>query len=259
MVVSLTLAAVTTTLSGSPPPSQTRWTLLPGLPRSTGFAPTWSPHAWPARSWCPGSPGPTPAGPARRGGSRPQDGGRRTPRRWPTRWAGASRSPGSHSQARGRAHRQDGQGAGHVDDRGQTGPVGDGAVAAAVGRARRGREQGLDDCSQLVRHEVLSKSRHGPGSCQTNPKGAKRRLRASTHSPGPVSWPIAPGARLARCSPTGPGTRRAEIALDQGVGHHDPAPAPSPRWGPGRLQGRNVVHNLGLVLVLGWGLDRLPP
>jgi hypothetical protein len=51
MVVSLTLAAVTPAASGSPPPSQTRWTLLPGLPRSTGFAPTWSPRAWPARSW----------------------------------------------------------------------------------------------------------------------------------------------------------------------------------------------------------------
>src|SRR5829696_6744256 len=43
MVVSLTLAAVTTTLSDTPPSSQTRWSLLPGLPRSTGFAPTWSP------------------------------------------------------------------------------------------------------------------------------------------------------------------------------------------------------------------------
>jgi hypothetical protein len=43
MVVSPTLAAVTTAVSGSPPPSQTRWSLLPGLPRSTGFAPTWSP------------------------------------------------------------------------------------------------------------------------------------------------------------------------------------------------------------------------
>jgi hypothetical protein len=39
-----------------------------------------------------------------------------------------------------------------------------------------GRQQGLDDRPQLVRHEVVSKGRHGPGSCQTNPKGAKRRL-----------------------------------------------------------------------------------
>src|SRR5215218_7930109 len=47
MVVSLILAAVTTAVSGSPPPSQTRWSLLPGLPRSTGFAPTWSPALGP--------------------------------------------------------------------------------------------------------------------------------------------------------------------------------------------------------------------
>jgi hypothetical protein len=51
-------------------------------------------------------------------------------------------------------------------------------MPAAVGRARRGREQGLDDRPQLVRHEVINKGRHGLGSCQTNPKGAKRCLSA---------------------------------------------------------------------------------
>jgi hypothetical protein len=49
MVVSATLAAVTTAVSGSPPPSQTRWSLDPGLPRSTGLRPhgppTLGPHA----------------------------------------------------------------------------------------------------------------------------------------------------------------------------------------------------------------------
>src|SRR4029453_19216891 len=48
-VVSFTLAAVTTAARGSPPPSQTRWSLLPGLPRSTGLRPhgppTPGPHA----------------------------------------------------------------------------------------------------------------------------------------------------------------------------------------------------------------------
>jgi hypothetical protein len=43
IVVSATLAAVTTAVSGSPLPSQTRCSLDPALPRSTGFAPTWSP------------------------------------------------------------------------------------------------------------------------------------------------------------------------------------------------------------------------
>jgi hypothetical protein len=51
-----------------------------------------------------------------------------------------------------------------------------GAVPAAVGRARWGRQQRFDQRPQLVRHEVVSKGRHDRGSCQTNPKGAKRRL-----------------------------------------------------------------------------------
>jgi hypothetical protein len=37
------LVAVTAAVNGSPPPSQARCSLDPGLPRSTGFAPTWSP------------------------------------------------------------------------------------------------------------------------------------------------------------------------------------------------------------------------
>src|SRR5215218_6407660 len=46
-VVSLTLAAVTTAVRGSPLPSQTKCSLDPGLPRSTGFAPRWSPTLGP--------------------------------------------------------------------------------------------------------------------------------------------------------------------------------------------------------------------
>jgi hypothetical protein len=90
-------------VSGSPPPSQTRGSLLPGLPRSTGFAPTWSPHAWRARSWCPRSPATSPAGRARRAGRAPRGGAGRTRRRLPTRPGGASTSPVTRSQARGRA------------------------------------------------------------------------------------------------------------------------------------------------------------
>jgi hypothetical protein len=73
--------------------------------------------------------------------------------------------------------------AGHVDNRGETGPVRDRAVPATIGRPRRGREQGLNQRPELVRHEVVSKGRHGAGSCQTNPKGAKRRLsRVAAHT-----------------------------------------------------------------------------
>ena len=42
-MLSLVLAPVTSTDSGSPPPSTARCSLEPGLARSTGFAPTWSP------------------------------------------------------------------------------------------------------------------------------------------------------------------------------------------------------------------------
>src|SRR5829696_1090382 len=173
MVVSLILAAVTTAVSGSPPPSHTKCSLLPGLPRSTGFAPTWSPRVWPARSWCPRSPAPSPAAPLTQAvqdlqvelledagvgplGEAPPAGRRRA----------AAQLAGGQQPPRGR-------GAGHVHDRGQTRPVGDGAVPAAIGWARRGRQQGLDDRPQLVRHEVISKGCHGPGSCQTNPKGSE--------------------------------------------------------------------------------------
>jgi hypothetical protein len=101
IVVSATLAAVTTAVSGSPPPSQTRWSLLPGLPRSTGFAPTWSPHAWPARWPSPRSRASSPGAPARRAGPGPPGGAPRTRLPWPTRPAAATPSPASHSQARG--------------------------------------------------------------------------------------------------------------------------------------------------------------
>jgi hypothetical protein len=41
------LAAVTSSDSGMPPPSFARWSLEPGLARSTGFAPVWSPPCRP--------------------------------------------------------------------------------------------------------------------------------------------------------------------------------------------------------------------
>jgi hypothetical protein len=178
MVVSLTLAAVTTAVSGSPPPSQTRWSLLPGLPRSTGFAPTWSPALGPHTHGVHARPRPVqPAalaqavqdlqveliedpgvGPL----GEPAPTGRR---RAAAQLSGGQQPPG-------------GGGAGHEHDRGQAGPVGDGAMSATVGRARWGRQQGRHQRPQLVRYEVVSKGCHGCGSCQTNPKGAKRRLSA---------------------------------------------------------------------------------
>jgi hypothetical protein len=49
-------------------------------------------------------------------------------------------------------------------------------VPAAVGWAGWHRQQGRDQRPELIRYEVVSKGCHGAGSCQTNLKGAKRRL-----------------------------------------------------------------------------------
>jgi hypothetical protein len=183
MVVSLTLAAVTTAVRGSPPPSQTRWSLLPGLPRSTGFAPTWSPALGPHAHGVHARPLPVQlallaqavqdlqvelledasVGPL----GQPAPAGRR---RTAAELAGGQQPPG-------------GGGPGHVHDRGQAGPIRDGAVPAAVRWARRDRQQGLDDRPQLVRYEVVSKDRHGPGSCQINPKGSETTSKAGDRSP----------------------------------------------------------------------------
>src|SRR2546423_15154000 len=43
MVPSFTLAAVPSTASGVPCPSATRWSCVPGLPRSVGFGPVLAP------------------------------------------------------------------------------------------------------------------------------------------------------------------------------------------------------------------------
>jgi hypothetical protein len=58
-------------------------------------------------------------------------------------------------------------------------------VPAAVGRAWWRWQQRLYQRPQLVRHEVVNEGRHGAGSSQTDPKGAKRRLSVA----GPAADP----------------------------------------------------------------------
>ena len=122
IAVSLRLAAVTTTVSGSPPSSPTSWSLLPGLSRSSGFA----------------------------------------------------RQPFAGSQARGR------RGAGHIHHRGETGPVGNRTMPAAVGWPRGRRQQGRHDRPQLVRHQVV-RERRLAWDHPDRPKGANDVL-LSSHS-----------------------------------------------------------------------------
>jgi hypothetical protein len=96
MATSGTLAAVTTAVSGRPFPSQASWILDPGLPRSTGFAPTWSP-AFGAHAGRVHAGASSPAGRPDRAGPEPLGGAARTPPRWPTRSTAATPWLGSRS------------------------------------------------------------------------------------------------------------------------------------------------------------------
>jgi hypothetical protein len=180
MVVSVTLAAVTTAASGSPPPSQTRCSLLPGLPRSTGFAPTWSPtlgaHAHGVHA------GPRPVQPillaepvqdlevelVEHARGRPL--GQAAPA---GRRRAAAKLTGGKQPPRGR-------GAGHVHDRGEAGPVGDGTAPAPYGGA----------VGPAARAPPAPIARPAPGRQQVSswrgimpdqPKGTKRRHTYQLH------------------------------------------------------------------------------
>src|SRR5215210_4702019 len=59
---SWTLAAVSTTASGTPSRSETTWRFEPAFPLSVGFGPVFGPPFWPARSPSPKKPYPTRSG-----------------------------------------------------------------------------------------------------------------------------------------------------------------------------------------------------
>jgi hypothetical protein len=176
MVTSGMLAAVTTEVSGSPLPSQARWSLDPGLPRSTGFAPTWSPafgaHAGRVHARA------RPVQPARQ--TKPvqhlqmellEHSGL-----GPLVQPAPRRRRQATAELHGRQQAPRGRGTGHVDDRSEAVPIRDGAHPAAPPGTRRRWQQGLDDLPQVVRNELVYEGRHGARSCQSYPKGAKRRL-----------------------------------------------------------------------------------
>jgi hypothetical protein len=227
MVVSLTLAAVTAAVSGSPPPSQTRWSLLPGLPRSTGFAPTWSPHAWRARSWCPHSPASSPADPPPPAGRGPGGGGHRTRRLGPLgeappagRWRAAAELPGGQ-QPPGRG------GTGHVHDRGEAVAVGDGTVPVAVRRAGRGWQQRFHQRPQLVRHEVVDESRYGVGSCHTRTKERNDLLKVAEVPSRP--WTEGRTYAVTRCGRSNPASAQSLAPTDRPVRQGSPPGRSEPR------------------------------
>src|SRR5215217_3077950 len=170
MVVSLTLAAVTTAVSGSPLASQARWSLLPGLPRSTGFAPTWSPALGPHAHGVHARPRPVELALLAQAVQDLQVQGVEDAGVGPLGEAAPAGRRGAAAELAGRQEPPRGRGGGHVDDRGQAGPIRDGAVPAAIGRPRRGRQQGRDQRPQLVRHQVISKVVVTPDPARPTPK-----------------------------------------------------------------------------------------
>jgi hypothetical protein len=160
--LSLVLAAVTAAASGRSWPSVTRWSLDPGLPRSAGFAPTWSPHAWRARSWCPRRLASSPAGPARRAGRASPAAARRTHRPWPIPPGDATRCRRAAAKLTDREQPPWRGGTGHVDDRGQAVAIPDGASPAAIRGTGWSWDQRGDQLPQLLRDKLLNKRRgHG--------------------------------------------------------------------------------------------------
>jgi hypothetical protein len=177
MITSGTLAAVTATARGNPCPSQTRWSLDPGLPRSTGFAPTWSPafgaHAHGVHA------GARPAELALLAEpvkdvevelvEHPSPGPLVQP---PPCGRGASRS-----QARGRAAAARGWRCGpcrrsRQSSCGRGWPAAGHRRAGGVGMAETARPS---PTAGLAR--VRQRGSPWAGACHTRPKGAKRRLR----------------------------------------------------------------------------------
>jgi hypothetical protein len=76
--------------------------------------------------------------------------------------------PQPSSRAGSSRHR--GAGAGHVDDRGEAGAIGNGAVPAAVGRPGWWWQQRRHERPQLVRHEVVREGRHAPDPARPTPR-----------------------------------------------------------------------------------------
>src|ERR687898_288051 len=148
--LSLVLAAVTTSDSGSPLPSAARCSLDPGLARSTGFAPHRSPPDRPQAGRIHTDPRPVqPAGlaelaqqqllePLEHPGGGP---------------LGEPPPTGGHAAAAELAHRQQrpgGGGTGHEDDRGHARPVRHGPGRATAGVGRRRGQKGLEALPKLL-------------------------------------------------------------------------------------------------------------
>src|SRR3712207_2768018 len=150
---SWTFAALSTTASGTPFRSETRWRLEPGLPRSVGFFPTFSPPFWPPRS--PNRARPSTSDlvglpqPVQQDSVQPAPHTRLLPVAQPPparRTGPAAHLLGEHLPGYARLE--------HEDDAGESRPVRH-ARSAALGLGLLRRQQRFDDLPQLVGHQFF--------------------------------------------------------------------------------------------------------
>jgi hypothetical protein len=140
------LAAVTSSHSGNPVPSAARWSLHPGLARSTGFAPVWSPPNRAQAKGVHGDPRPVErSGRAELVQQQPLQSFEH-PGPGPLGKPPPATRHTAAAELTDREQRPRGGGAGHEQDRSHAGPVRDGSRCAAAGVGWRGWQQGWMRC-----------------------------------------------------------------------------------------------------------------
>jgi hypothetical protein len=153
------LAADTPTANGIPAASITRWYLEPGLPRSTGFAPTSSPTPRPHADRVDRRPGPVDLAVVAQPVQQPVVQLLPHPVLLPVAQSPPAGHAAATAQLPGREQPPRDAGAEHLDDAAEHGSVLDpGATPLEVGRL--GWEQALDGRPDLVRDELFG---HGQG------------------------------------------------------------------------------------------------
>ena len=196
-----------------PRPSISRWYLEPALPRSTGFAPVSSPHAWPHAHAVDRRPGPVDLAVVTQPGQQPMvqllpdPGGLPGPQPPPAGDPAAAAQRPGRQQPPGRAGAQD------IDQATKDGPIRD-PRAAAVWLGWVGWQQRRDRVPDVVRDQLLG---HG--------RRRGRGLHRPSLSPSPAPYETAPldvgslpltgSSRSKRTQPSRPaGGCAAELLVD---------------------------------------------
>jgi hypothetical protein len=176
------LAADNPTANGIPVASISRWYLDPGLPRSTGFAPTSSPHTpGPHADRVDGGPRPVDLAVVAQPVQQPMKQGLPHPDGLPVAQPPPAGHAAAAAQLLGRQQPPGHPSPQHIDDPAQHCPVPD-SGPTALGMGRLGWQQRLDGRPELVRDQLLSHGwcRHDRASSPTLPHVVKPALRRSS-------------------------------------------------------------------------------